>query len=60
MKVSSYCSYYLLTLIRICHSKELPWWCPVVKTLPSNTGGASSISGQGVKIHMLCSQKTKA
>ena len=60
MKVSSYCDYYHLTLIRICHLKELPWWCPVVKTLPSNTGGASSIPGQGVKIHMPRGQKTKA
>jgi len=34
--------------------KSGPWWdlpgSPVVMTLPSNAGGAGSISGQGAKI----------
>ena len=32
---------------------------PVVKTLPSNAGGAGSIPGQEAESHILCGQKTK-
>ena len=32
---------------------------PVVKTLPSNTGGAGPIPGRELRSHMPCGQKTK-
>ena len=36
-------------VVKNLYSRDFPG-CPVVKTLPSNAGGAGSIPGQGAKI----------
>ena len=47
------------TLLKNCHLWDFPG-SPVVKSLPSNAGGAGSIPGQGPKIPLaLQPKKTK-
>ena len=39
--------------LQLCHPSKTVWdfpGCPVVKTLPSNVGGAGSIPGWGAKM----------